>query len=448
MSGLYDVDGGTLRLRLHAGQMQVWESPRRFIGMISGAQAGKTELGPLWLWREIMRRGPGDYGFICPTFTLMELKALPVFRKFFERVLALGTYTGSPVRKFTFSPEGARRLFGYRPDEPTQVFFGYAENPDSLESATFKAVVCDEAGQKAFKRESWEALQRRVAVHQGRILITTTPYSNGGWLRTEIYDRWKAGDPDVDFIQFNSLMNPAFPREEYERARRALPPWRFSLFFEGKFTRPAGLIYDCFDETRHRCPRFVIPERWPRYLGLDFGGVNTAGVFLAEEPGTRRLIAYREYHAGGRTAKGHADALRQGEPMLPVAFGGAKSEGQWRDEFGAAGLPVGEPRVHEVEVGIDRVYGTIQSGGLVVFDDLRRLLDEMETYSRKVDEKGEPTEEIEDKSAFHVLDSLRYVVGSIREFAGPAAIGMPTRQPGAGRRHGNVLDDMPADVFG
>jgi hypothetical protein len=87
-------------------------------------------------------------------------------------------------------------------------------------------------------------------------------------------------------------------------------------------------IYDCFDPALgvHVWPAFEIPDTWQRYMGLDFGGVHTAAVLLAEEPSTKRLILYREYQAGDLTAKGHADALLAGEPMIPFCVGGSKSE--------------------------------------------------------------------------------------------------------------------------
>jgi hypothetical protein len=287
--------------------------------------------------------------------------------------------------------------------------FGYAADPESLESATAKAAWLDEAGQRKFKLGSWEAIKRRLAIHQGRVLITTTPYDLG-WLKLKVWDKWRAGDPDIEVIRFDSTENPAFPQEEFEAARRDLPAWKFDLFYRAIFTRPAGLIYDAFSFDAHTCPRFAIPTNWPRYLGLDFGGVNTAGVFCAEEPATGKLYAYREYHAGGRTLAEHAAALLHDEPGLPLAVGGAGSEGQWRAEAGAAGLPVREPPIREVEVGISRVYARLKRGGLIVFSDLDGLLEELQTYSRELDAHGEPTEAIEDKASYHRLDALRYLV--------------------------------------
>lgn len=185
--------------------------------------------------------------------------------------------------------------------------------------------------------------------------------------------------------------------------------------YQGQFERPAGLIYDVFDATAHQVPRFTIPKDWRRYLGLDFGEVNMAGVFLAEEPDTRRLYVYRTYHRGGLSVAGHVRQLKHSELGIPFTVGGSKSEGEWRKEFRAHGLAVREPKLRDVELGIDRVYGTIQRGELYVFDDLAEYLEELTTYSRVVNERGEPTEEIEDKEDYHLLDATRYVLGYIRD---------------------------------
>jgi len=420
MAKLAEIVAGKLILNFHEGQMRAWDSTKRFVVVLAGTQSGKTSFGPHFLFREIQRCGPGDYMVVTPTFPLLELKALPEFRRLFEQTLQLGRYVSSPSKKFVFSAEGARRTFGDRYDRfvDTIVLFGYATDPESLESATAKAAWLDEAGQNKFKLGSFEAILRRLSLAQGRILLTTTPY-NLGWLKQRLFDRWKAGDADIDVIQFDSIANPSFPREEFARAERDLPPWKFKMFYRAQFERPAGLIYDAFDDTTHVVPRFAIPDDWPRYLGLDFGGVNTAAVFYAEKPGTQTVYAYREYKAGGRTAKEHAEALLKGEPVVkeqvrkPFCVGGSKSEGQWRQEF-AASLIVREPRISDVEVGITRVYGAHKRGEILVFSDLVGYLEEKQTYSRVLDAAGEPTELIEDKNTFHFMDAERYIIGYLR----------------------------------
>ncbi len=93
-------------------------------------------------------------------------------------------------------------------------------------------------------------------------------------------------------------------------------------------------------------------KQWRRYVGLDFGGVHTAAVFLAEDPKTGKRYVYREYLAGGRTAAEHAKALLDGEGIIELRRWQQIRGGQWRSEFRAGGLPVREPDQPLVEVGI------------------------------------------------------------------------------------------------
>ena len=139
-----------------------------------------------------------------------------------------------------------------------------------------------------------------------------------------------------------------------------------------------------------------------------------------EQRETGNLIWYREYLAGGRTAAQHWAAIRAELPLdgndervIPQAFGGSGSEQHWRNEWTSAGLAVYEPAItgaNSVEIGIDRVYGAHAAGKILVMPGLTRYLEQKNTYSRKVDAQGEPTEEIEDKSSFHFMDAERYLI--------------------------------------
>ena len=403
---LWTTDGkGGLDLNLHYGQSRALLSEKRVIAVLAGTGGGKTSFGPIWLWHEIQKRGADDYLAISATYDLFKLRMLPTLLEWFIEVMQCAKYYPSDRILVVRHPEA-------------RIILRSAESAGGLESSVAKAAWFDEAGQDNVDVGVWEALNRRLAINQGRCLITTTPY-NLGWLKSHIYDRWRAGDTDIDVIQFDSTANPAFPKAEYERARASMPLWKFNMFYRGRFERPAGLIYDCFNEGLHVRPRFAIPAHWPRYLGLDFGGVNTAGIFLAGEMDdagaeTGRLYLYREYKAGGRTAAEHTAALLRGEPMTPFAVGGSKSEGQWRREFATAGLGMAGSTVKEVEVGIGRVYGAIKRGQLHIFDDCTGTLDELRAYSRELDSAGEPTEKIADKETYHHLDALRYIVGFLK----------------------------------
>lgn len=405
-SDLWTIEGDQIRLHFHKGQARAWKSDARFIAMLAGTQGGKTSFGPLWLWREIQQRGPGDYLGITATYPLLKLKMLPEFLRFFQHTLRLGTW------------HAADRVFQFA-NQPTRVIFGSAQNPESLESATAKAAWLDEAGQDQFRLESWEAILRRLSLAQGRCLMGTTLY-NLGWLKTEVYDRWAAGDRNYAVVQFPSIINPAFPREEYERAKATMPEWKFGLFYEGRYTRPAGMIYSCYvDEPReaggHLVKPFAIPPEWPRHVGVDFGAVNTALTWLAHDPAANVYYLYDESLSGGKTTKQHvAEALARAEGVnVTTWYGGSKSETQQRMDWAAEGIRLQEPVVADVEAGIDRVFGLLQTHRLYVFESCRGVRSELGSYSREVSETGEVSEKIKDKETYHRLDALRYNVQGV-----------------------------------
>ncbi len=404
----YTVESGEVVLKFHRNQWRAWDSLARIVAILAGTQGGKTSFGPAWFFREIQERGPGDYLVAAPTYPLLGLKTIPEYIRYFQTVTGVARYVGSPTKKLIVSPAGQRMLFGKEYNDETAVYFGHAQDPDSLESMTAKAAHADECGQKKFKLGSYEAIMRRLSINEGRLLITTTPYYLG-WLKTKIHDPGLQGDPNIDLIRFRSIDNPAFPRAEWERARAELPAWKFDMFYRAIFTRPAGLIYDNFNEDKHVVDDFPIPAHWPRFMGQDYGGVNTAAVYIATNPENGRCYLYREYWEGGRTAGQHTEAMLRGEPGKPTAYGGAASEEQWRREFRTAGLPVLKPIVSEVEVGIDRVYGLIAQDRLYILRSCQHTRDQLAAYSRELDEAGEPTEKIEDKNSYHLLDALRYI---------------------------------------
>jgi hypothetical protein len=442
-----------LRYNFHPGQLRAWHSAKRIVAIISGVRAGKTSFGPPWLHREMIARGPGDYLAVAPTFPLLDNALRPEIESLFGRQFSLGSGT---QRQFLISEDGHRRLWPGVPFvRPSRVIYGHAQNPESLAALTARAAWLDEAGQKQFRLASYEEVQRRVSFDVGRILITTTVY-NLGWLKQQVYDRWeqaKRQHAEIDVINFRSIDNPGFPAEEYYRAMRELPTWKFLMFFDGVFTRPAGLIYDCFDAAQHVQAARIVPPEWLRYAGIDFGAVNTAAVFLAQErqPATRvptgRFLLYREYPdregclPGKYAAPTHAKRLLKPEPMVPTFIGGAASEDEWRGKFRAAGLPVLEPPISAVEPQIESVYAMLSQGKLLVASDCVGVLDQLASYSRELDDDGEPTEKIDNDAAYHYLAALRYACswicrGGLQNYG-------PAKAPGR-----SALDSLPPGVFG
>jgi len=412
---------GVLEVNFHEGQARVWNSDRRFVIMCAGSQSGKTSFGPIWLWREMQRCGPGDYICATPSFPLLEKKMLPSFREWFEDILALGDWMEGR-KEFVFNDFGTKTLFGEGATKRTRVMFGSATNASSLESATALAAWLDELGQPEFGEDSWDAIRRRVSLYRGRILGTTTPYSSTGWFVRRLYEPWKRGSKDIDFIQFESTANPNFTQEEFDSIRREMQSWKFDLFFRGQLSKPAALIYNDYlpvprEEGGHLVEPLHPPWTWGVTLGIDFGAVNTAVVWIAEDPHSGDLYVFKAAMLGRKSTVDYAAAVRSESKNLNVigAYGGAPGESQQRADWADAKFDVMKPVVSDVESGIDRVVSLLLTKRIFFCSDLPEdFFTELTTYSRKVDDSGVPVEEIHNKNAFHYMDALRYgVIGAL-----------------------------------
>jgi len=375
---------------LHPGQVRAFDSEAQYVAMIAGTGGGKTWFGPIWLAREIAKDPKGDYLAVSPTYPMLKDILLP-------RALEIlndwhgGTYKS--MEKVYYLKRGGR------------VLFRSADRPLSMEGVHVNAVWLDEAGQ--MRSEAWHVAQRRVGFHKGRILITTTPYFLN-WLKTDIYDRWKDGDPAIDVIQFGTAENPYYPREQIEVARRTMPDWMFRMFYLGEFVKPEGLVYQDFDAGIHIIEPLELPSNWRRIIGMDFGYNNPmAAVWLAVD-NDGNVYAYREYYERrklpqdvasdlARLSKGEQIDAILVDPSAPVLIEVLRRQG-----FNAI------PANNTVKEGIAAVTGLLREKRLFFFRGLSNTLDEIESYHwKKVNDqiKEEPEKEYD-----HAMDALRYAI--------------------------------------
>lgn len=434
---LWTIEDDRARLRLHPGQAPVWQSDKRITAMVAGTQGGKTSFGPWWLWRLIRQAGSGDYLAVTATFDLFKLKMLPEIKTVFESVLGIGRYwAGDRVMEICENAQPGSKFLAKKSDDAMwgRIILRSADSPGGLESGTAKGAWLDEAGQDRFTLLAWRAIRRRLSIHRGPILITTTLY-NLGWVNQKIITAVEGGETrlvvlpngaeievtekdDIRLVQFDSISNPIFPPEEYEAARAEMPDDEFAMFYRGRVAKLRTLIYDVFDERIHKVNPFPIPDTWPRAIGVDPLGAQIGAVWLAFDPEKGQLHVYREYmEPFGITTGGHVKNVLElsRRERIAAAVGGGPSERQARTDWTAAGLPLAESPVKEVWSGIDRVYALFKTMGLVIHGNCENLLSELGSYQRRRNQAGELTDNIKDKDQYHLLDALRYVVSWLTE---------------------------------
>lgn len=371
----------------------------RILAAIAGTGGGKTMTGYWWLHSR-MEAYPGfTWGVAEPTYKMLD------------RVILNSSDPDRP------SLEQYLRSVGHHPalskgegiikTDFGQIYLYTAENPNTMQGAPVKGFWLDEGGQMSLLAH--ETALQRCSMMQGQELITTTPY-NLGWLLTEIVNKKGTG---IAVEQWRSIDRPGYPRESYEFMRQRLPAWRFAMLYDAQFEKPAGLIYSTFNESVCLIDRFPIPKEWLVYSGHDFGPDNPAALFTAQDPATGNFYHFVEYLPGaGISVYERVEAFKTQMKGFNVLrrVGGSPQEDETRQAYNAHGWIISASKIKHVEPQIDKVVGMHQLNKIYVFRDLVHYLDEKRTFSRKLDESGQVTMEIDNEAKFHLMACERYLL--------------------------------------
>lgn len=193
--------------------------------------------------------------------------------------------------------------------------------------------------------------------------------------------------------------------------------------------KPANLVLDAFDETKHVVSVRDIPKEWPRYVGADFGSLNTAEVAIAEElewdavteewgEPTGNLIVFGEDWPGhSRTFEAIASDIRticKGNPR-DGAGGNRTTEQGWRQAMRKEGIPIAEPEPQYTDPGLQYqcVNDAFRTGQLLVMENCAQLIDMAGRFQREIGDDGGILDKFDDQP-FHLLAALRYIITKLR----------------------------------
>lgn len=392
---------------LHEHQLAVYNSRKRFTAAIAGTGGGKTVVGPVWIAKQIQEfvQKPDNKNrsilgmVVAPTYKVLERATVPTLINTFKGTSLEGIY-------------GEQKHLYKLPDDLGLIWCQGADNPGGLEGGQFDFIWGDEAGQ--FKQSVWNAIQGRTGAKQAPILLTTTPYAKN-WLYTDVYTNCLKGDPNYFVRQWASYINPAYPKEEYERAKRTMTKDRAAMRYDGLFMNLEGLVYpsisDCFVEVNNEELLNLLNQPGKYYGGVDFGWNDpfaAIGGFLDQNDilwawyeRYKRKTPIEDHAAKlpkiyGRTLIWYADSS-QPEQILKLKKGGHKVRKANKN----------------IEAGIIAVNGRILTGRLkIIVNRCPAIKAEGELYSY-TDDEDDPGSDKPIDEFNHVMDSLRYMIMGI-----------------------------------
>jgi len=384
--------------KLHSHQDKVLEAKERFIAVVSGIRGGKTTVGAVWMCNEIYRLYSagvyGDFLISAPTVKILQQSTLPKFKEFFP-----SSWGEWKEQRSCFD------LKWNRPgsNEPCRIFVRSMDDPNGIEGMDALAAWLDEVGQ--MRSQAWLNVKGRLSVHQGRCIMTTTPYAVN-WFYKDIIK--KVGiDPNIIVIGWTSSDNPAFPPEEYEYAKQSLPQAIFERRYMGLFTQLEGLVYPDFDEEKHIISPFEVPDSGKDFAGVDFGHTNpTAVICIREDAKSGIFYVFDEFYQ------------RESSLQQLAGFVKGKSLSYINADPQSAQLIFELQRYHgikhlrqadnNISVGIERIGSLIREGRLKISKKCKNTLDELATYHFPAPDSDKPTSDKPVAVHNHAMDALRY----------------------------------------
>jgi len=345
-----------VRIDLLSYQLAMVLSTKQIRALIGGTGTGKTYLLPRWLYIAMLQ-SPGEEWIVSsPTIPMLKRNPIKYILNFLQEEKIPHDYN-------------KKGIFG------------------------------DEAG--LFPVAWWETALQRIAYRGGFVGLLTTPYALN-WLKTEVWDKWLEGDPDIELRNPTSWDNPFYPRENIQKAKERLPDWKFRMRFEGQFTKPEGLIYPTYEVVNS----FEIPSDWDIFIGMDTGFNNpTAIIWIAADPETETFYIFNEWKHSKklpddivRALQGYEDRIIYADPENAELLAILRKKG----------LRIRKAK-KDVLAGITHVQGLFENGKLKVFSSCVKTIDELNSYMWDTDKTGE----FIDKPAKyndHLMDALRYAL--------------------------------------
>lgn len=263
-------------------------------------------------------------------------------------------------------------------------------------------------------------LLSRLSVPGARFIGTTNPDSPYHWLKTNYLDR--AEELNLKRWHFTLEDNPNLDPAYIEALKKEYTGLWYKRFILGLWVMAQGVIYDMFDETKHKIP--TVEREYSEYhIAVDYGTQNptTFGLWgkCAKGEYAGKWIKIKEYYYSGRdenkqkTDEEYYQDLEKFAGNLEIKYVIVDpSAASFITLIRRKGKFKVKPAKNDVIEGI-RNMATALSSGLILYNDCCTNTFR-EFYSYVWDEKAaERGEDKPLKQNDHCMDSDRYFVNTI-----------------------------------
>jgi len=308
------------------------------------------------------------------------------------------------------------------------------DEPNKYMGAEFAAVGIDQI--EKVPVETFDVIRgsmRSVGVKKPRLLGTANP---GGmpWVKQywidkvfpkELEDR--AGE--FAFVQALPSDND-YLNDSYWEELNSLPERLRKAWVEGDWGVFSGQAFPLWDDNKHTCEPFEIPDHWVKFRGIDWGYAKPmACLWIAKEPETGRVYITREVKRARLTDRHQARLIRDMTPPQENIAATYADPSMWNTKNLADVVSSSDNEyMHEGvyltradnsrlngKRKVDRLLENLPDGrpGLIVFKNCKEFIDSFR-YLMLNDSGHGDTEDVNTDQDDHQYDALRYALTSYR----------------------------------
>jgi phage terminase large subunit len=191
----------------------------------------------------------------------------------------------------------------YRYPSGARIMVAGLDDPEKIGSTEFDVVYVQEATELG--EDDWAMLLRGLrngVLSYRQIVADCNPSSPDHWLK----QRCNAGE--CELLESTHEDNPMLYQQgewtdfgkEYIATLDSLTGFLYQRLRLGQWVAPQGQFFVEWDPSLHICPRFEIPDEWPRWTSTDYGfSAPFTCLWFTRCPEDKRIYVYRELYGSG-----------------------------------------------------------------------------------------------------------------------------------------------------
>ena len=188
------------------------------------------------------------------------------------------------------------------------LMFRHGDDLNALKNSNLGGALMVQA-EEMVEEDFW-FIQGRLRRKEGsRQLRLECNYDGHNWIY-ELFNKQKVGT----LITTNTYDNKENLPPDYIPNLEAMPERIKRVHLIGSDDYSDGLVWTEFDESRHACESYEIPDEWKVAFALDHGHNHPTAVLFGAVDYDGNLLVYNEHYEAGKPIEYHAKRIKEIEP--------------------------------------------------------------------------------------------------------------------------------------